>query len=136
MGNPRLPTAVKALRGTLQKARENGLEPKVVPIQVPAPPAHLTDLERQMWERLKPMVDSLGIMSEADLESFETLVRTRADYELVRLQDPTDFKSIREASKEVRSWLCEFGLTPASRAKVKQIAAPAGGDDLSEFFRN
>jgi phage terminase small subunit len=133
-GRPRIPTAIKALKGTLVKVRENSDEPRPRAVVVPAPPDTLSDLEKHFWSRLKAAVEPLNVFTPGDLEGFEAMVRVRARFETVANNPESDVKDFLALSKDVAAWLTKFGLTPQARAGLKELAPSSVTDDLDAFF--
>jgi sulfur relay (sulfurtransferase) DsrC/TusE family protein len=50
------------------------------------------------------------------------MVTSRADYEVARSAEEKNYKTLIALSKEVRSWMSVFGLTPSSRMLVSKLA--------------
>ena len=48
--------------------------------------------------------------------------------------DADDPKQVVAASKEARSWLREFGLTPSSRASVRMVAGKQAEQTVDDFL--
>ena len=65
------PTAVKALEGTLRNDRTNKSEP-VVPLvpELREPPEWVCKAGKEIWYRYAPMFSKLGVLTEADVETF------------------------------------------------------------------
>ena len=135
MPKPRTPTRLKVLKGTDRPDRVNKNEPKPKPI-APDPPPGLDRFGKQAWQRLAPMLERLGLLTEADAEMLWTFCDTwsvlrRAVRELQKL-NPTDDNyrrvavTVENARKDLRLLGAEFGLTPASRSKID---LPDQGDD-------
>ena len=129
MSNPRLPTAVKKLRGTMRADRENPAEPDVKAVYLPAPPEHLTAIEKMIWTRLAPCVDMLSVAGEPDVDGFEMMVRVRSRFEEVAQVADNDIKLFLALSKDVAAWYSKFGLTPQSRAMLRKLKS---GDKKAE----
>lgn len=130
----RKPTAMKKLSGTLRKHRANPNEP-TYPDLGADPPAFLDQTGRDEWNRLFPMLRDRGLLTAGDAAAFsaycgqysiwtaameavkrEGLVITLANGVLA--QNP-NLNIATKASKEMRAFLVEFGLTPASRSRVE-----------------
>jgi len=87
------------------------------------------------WRSLAPTLLRLGVLSEIDGTALAALVMTYGD--MVRAKRDLDengttfttekgyegprpaLKVYEAAKRELRFWLSEFGLTPASRTRVK-----------------
>ena len=133
-GANRLPPAIKELKGTVKKCRENANEPRLQSKRLPGPPKTLADDERAVWRKLKKQIDLLRVATEADETAFTILVdavvlhlRTKADPNAsVQQKD----RARDGASKELARW----GLNPVDRARVIQLATVRDDSDpLSEF---
>ena len=125
----RLPTAVKKLRGTSQPCRENRAEPRAAPAKVPPPPRDLSDAERGAWVALAAALEAAeGVFTLADLPAFIAAVRVMGAADEV----PANSDAGMKLRVQQRMWLTEFGLTPASRAKVH--AAGGEQDDAAGEF--
>lgn len=149
------PTALKLVAGNPGKRAINKKEPKARR-EIPSCPAHLNDVSKVAWGRLTVMLDRLGVLTEADamalerlcdcyseiLECREIIVRDGRTYTTTTTTGDTLIKGhpasgqLRAADSQFKSYLVEFGLTPAARSKVN--ATPTDGDDkedpLAEFF--
>jgi phage terminase small subunit len=113
-GRPSKPTALKVLEGNpgkrpLPKAEvkpEIGAEP---------PPWLTAPLARAEWERIAPRLLKLGLLTEIDGEAFGLMCGHLADAgEQMRMSRPVDPR----LTSEIRQFLSQFGMTPASRSKV------------------
>lgn len=145
-GRPRLPSAVKKMRGTYAKSRAapNELQFKVSALE---PPDYLDDVAAQEWRRLYPLLEEVKILTEPDLhqlgqycEAFSLCLSARAEYradgltvvsELTGTMKPHPMIAVAEkASRTMLAFAVEFGLTPASRSRVQgQPPKKSGADD-------
>lgn len=134
-GHNRKPTKLKIIQGTARPDRVPANEPKPRPI-APDPLPGLDRFGKQAWRRLAPMLDRLGLLTEADAEMLWALCQTwsqlrKAVRELNRLSpsDP-DYRriavTVENARKDLRLLGAEFGLSPASRSKID---LPDTGDE-------
>ena len=155
MPSPRpKPTALKLVEGNKGKRALNKTEPKPKRV-IPSCPAHLSDVGKVAWGRLSVLLDRMGVLTEADSAALERLCDCYSDILECRdliardgrtytndSQGGTLIKGnpavamLSDADKRFKSYLIEFGLTPAARSKVH--AAPDDEtnkkDPLSEFF--
>ena len=74
-GPAKTPTKVLAARGSW-RAKERQGEPEAT--GVADPPAWLTDAEREVWDRLLPRLESMGVVGEVDAEVLSVYVSTFA----------------------------------------------------------
>lgn len=121
-GRKPLPTAVKIAKGTERKSRINGDEPQY-PVSSLEPPGYLAGEALEFWsEHAKTLIDA-GTLRASDRHAFGLLCESYAAWRA----EPT-----RDTIAEYRRMLGEFGMTPASRTKVRVESKPQ--DSLSEFL--
>ena len=157
MPSPRpKPTALKLILGNAGKRKVNKAEPKPKR-EIPSCPAHMSDAGKVAWGRLSVLLDRMGVLTEADGAAFERLCDCYSDVLICReslIADGWTYKTtdnagntlikgnpaasqLRAADAQFKSYLVEFGLTPAARSKVH--ATPSEEikhDPLQEFFGN
>jgi hypothetical protein len=118
MGRRRTPTAVLVARGSFRKdpkrgrAREN--EP-VVETPLGAPPAHLTDVQRKLWDELAGIAP-VGVLTGLDRWAVEAAVVLMAAFR--ESPSSTKYQAVRQA-------LAALGMTPTDRSKVSVAPKPA-----------
>lgn len=145
-GRRPLPTAVKKLRGNPGKRKLNAAEPKPKLVEPPMP-ANLTGLAVDEWKAIVPLLMDLGVLSQVDGKALaaycETFAQWRRAMERVEelgilVEEPiivgvgenaevvgTKYKRnpaitiANDNLKLMKSFLVEFGLTPASRGRLK-----------------
>jgi P27 family predicted phage terminase small subunit len=136
------PTALKKLQGNPGKRPLNLQEPKPGKADIRVPRGKLPKDGQALWRVIAPVLDRLGVLTEADLPALEMLC---LHYSVTRLAwqslnddgltvesivETEDEKRItikknpaasifRENSLAFKSYLAEFGLTPASRVRLK-----------------
>ena len=146
-GRKRIPTKIKALKGTLQPCRTvNEPEPAVF---IPQAPGHLDKIALEEWERITVELHRLGLISEISraalaaycmtysrwvqaekiLQKSELTVKTKAGVEfkmtglIVKtmsgniIQNPLVGVANR-ALEIMHKYLTEFGMTPSSKSRV------------------
>ena len=149
MGAPRKPTQLKVLHGTNRKDRANPKEPK--PEQLTAdskPPEWLSSSGRAAWTDILPILLILNVLTVADPVAFAMLCDALAEYvdaravvgkagatywtegKSVMLRARPEVAIAADAWRRAKVMLTEFGLTPASRARVS--GQPAGEQDPLE----
>jgi P27 family predicted phage terminase small subunit len=148
------PTTLKLVAGNAGKRKINKKEPKPKRI-IPSCPAHLDDEGKIAWGRLTVLLDRMGVLTEADGAALERLCDCYADIlecrTLIR-RDGRTYKvltqtgeilikgnpavtQLRAADAQFKSYLIEFGLTPAARSKIHATPDDDEKEDpLSEFF--
>ena len=143
-GHNRKPSALKKIQGNPGKRRSNRREPKP-PAGVPEMPADLKGAARVEWIRIAPILDKMGVLTRADGSALAAYCKLHAlhlraeaaiaKYGIVFAKvDEVGVSTLKKnpavsifesTSRLIRSFLQEFGLTPASRSKV---AASEGRD--------
>lgn len=151
-GRPAKPTRLKVLEGTTRKDRANPAEPKPPPARArEAAPRWLRPTSRPWWNRLRPLLVQMQVLTGADPVALGLLCDALADYMSARAiveRKGRTYETEGEAGLMVRqrpevaiaadAWrraklmMTEFGLTPASRAKVS--AADVGPTDPLEAW--
>lgn len=143
------PTALKQLEGNPGKQKLNKGEPMPnVPATVPKPPKRLLPEARKEWKRLAPAMVALGLLTEVDTSAFAELCQNyayylAADAEILAMgtagpiqmqKAPSGYMqqhpllSLRKQYYETwRRGLADFGLTPASRARIALGDGGGGG---------
>lgn len=114
------------------------------------PPDHLTDVAKEEWRRLMPVLLSCGMMTMGDLVPFEVYCSTyarwrhaeaqlKADPQLHLLRTPNGHVQSnpwitisRHSAELMKSYLIEFGLTPAARARMGAAEPPAPNSGAPE----
>ena len=128
------PTKLRVMRGNPAKRPLPVGEPAPAQLeQVPEPPAILGAAAEREWRRLAPELMRLGLLTVADLGMFTAYCQTfgrwyEAEQELKQQALATPNKGgqvwlriSESASKEMRQYASEFGLTPASRTRLTGI---------------
>jgi P27 family predicted phage terminase small subunit len=147
------PTAIKLLEGNPGKRPLNTEEPKPT-TGIPEMPKELRPTARREWGRITLDLDALGVLSVVDGKALAMYCDAYADWEeaqrdcvrnglvietpvfnkngdlagYVKKENPS-FNVKCKAIKTMKAFLIEFGLTPASRAKLK-IEKPKPEDGL------
>lgn len=133
------PTKMKIIKGTLQNCRANKNE-ATPPPDLPAVPRGMTGAAKAEWLKMAPLLYDLGLLSTIDTTALEAYCRcyglwadamksvkkegaTVVSSKGYPIQNP-NLKTAMKCSKELQSWLTEFGMTPASRARVPAKAQP------------
>ena len=146
------PTALKKLQGNPGKRKLNEAEPKIAQAD-PVMPRDLSKPAAQEWRRIVPELRQMGVLStvdraalaaychayerwfdaEKDVRRYGRIVRepilhqgVRTGY--IRLKKNPAVTISETATKIMKAFLCEFGMTPSSRSRVR-IDKPAVGDE-------
>jgi P27 family predicted phage terminase small subunit len=142
------PTALKILRGNPGHRRINPNEPK--PKGGPmAPPSWLDGVGLTEWERVSPMLERLGLLTEIDgqalatycqtyarwreaedkIKEFGMVIKGRGGYPII-----SPFVAVaNRAMNQMKAFLIEFGMTPSARSRVSKPDDAAADDPFAEF---
>ncbi len=147
-GRKPLPRGVKALRGTLRGDRDRGVV--VEPLErLPRAPRLLSPEGRRYWRELGRRLVAQRVLTELDLPAFEALCDLLGHIEAIRGQllqlspreryaaprgapGPLLMRLYRQTWTEALRLAAEFGITPASRERVRPM--PPEDGDLAELF--
>jgi len=154
-GRRPIPSALKLVTGNPGKRPLNKKEPKPR-TKTPVCPVHLDPKGKAVWKKLCALLKRMGVLTEADGLALERLCDCYSDIlkcrELIE-RDGRTYTSIdqnsnqliknnpavnqlRAADAQFKSYLVEFGLTPAARSKVN-VDLPDGDkekDPAAEYF--
>ena len=150
VGRPAKPTALKLIEGNKGKRPLNKKEPKALRKQ-PTKPKHLTPFASEFWDRIVSLLEETGVLAGVDEVAIERVAeiysdiriaqqsirREGATYAAVTGSGETMIKGnpavqqLRAADQQLKGYLTEFGLTPASRSRI-EIAAPDGEEDKAD----
>ena len=140
------PTALKILEGNPGKRPLNENEPIPPKGNIKCPSWLLPEAKKE-WKRLAPSLEAMGVLTMADLKAFEgycqayarwreaeeflthhgSIFKTPSGY----VQQVPQVSIAQQNLKIMQSFCSEFGLTPATRARI--IAAGGGKEvDISD----
>jgi len=127
------PTHLKLLQGNPGKRPINPNEPKPK-VEIPPVPEHLTELAKAEWNRIVEVLARLGLLTTLDrsgLAAYCTVYArwVEAEEALKKsgpvVKAPSDYPMIspylvvaNRALEQMRAYMIEFGLTPASRSRI------------------
>lgn len=133
LGRKHLPTKLKILKGTQKVERINHNEPEPS-VSIPAAPKFLSKEARVEWDRITPILEDLGLISHLDLaaitmycqtwgriERYEKLVAEQTELCTSingHIQPSPEMGVLNRAYQTAYKLLSEFGMSPASRARV------------------
>lgn len=106
-------------------------------------PAYLSEIERAYWQQIVPQLLSLKVLTQIDgsalagcCMAYGEMIEARAEAKRFALAARTElpFATLREralsradrAAKRWKSFLIEFGMTPASRSRLSTSDPDAG----------
>jgi P27 family predicted phage terminase small subunit len=145
---------LKILHGS---QRVNEGEPKAERATID-PPSHLSAAAKTVWRKLAPVVDSMGILTEADAEQFGHLcelvcsrrrlakiistkgellketVLTSNGNPVVKLKPNPAMQPLRSVEKELRQLGGLFGLDPTSRSRINADASRR--DEFEDYLND
>ena len=152
MGRPKTPTVLKVVKGTQRKDRANPSEPKPkAATKDEAPPDWLSLAATPWWHRVRPLLLQMKVLTQADPVALGLLCDALAEYVAARdavvaggptyeveskfgltIRPRPEVAMAQDAWRRAKLMLTEFGLTPASRAKVSaEDVGPA--DPLAQW---
>lgn len=138
------PTPLKILHGSREPINES--EPRPTRAQ-PNPPTHLSKAAKLIWKSIAPVVDGMGLLTDADTEGLghycelvvmrrrlTKAIATKGELvkETVLTSDGTPVKKLkanpamsqlRAVERECRQLAGLFGLDPTSRTRIKVDAS-------------
>lgn len=141
------PTALKVLEGNPGQRPLNGREPEPVPGE-PVLPAHLDAKARRIWRQLVPQLLAMRVLTQADGEALATLATICAtERRLLKavkqkgdtfktgsgyVQQRPEWGLLTKLWQIKRTYLGEFGMSPASRSRIHQQGEET--DDLESLL--
>jgi len=150
MARPKKPTELKKRQGTYRSSRANKNEP-TPEILIPDPPDHLEGDSLKEWDRITPILYKNGLISELDTAELAAycccFARWREAERHIKENGLTEITSngniiqspyvgiANTAMKQMHQFLCQFGMTPASRASVIKETQEDPNNPLLEFLR-
>ena len=144
------PTATKRLEGNPGKRALNTSEPQFT-AKAPSCPRHLSDEARREWRRVsRELLDKnlLQVVDRAALAAYcQCWARwVEAEQKMAQpgfqMMEATDkgyqyvspwLGVANQSLKQMKAFLTEFGLTPASRTRI-QVPEQGPADDFDEFL--
>lgn len=150
-GRPPKPTALKALGGNPGKRKPNKSEPKPK-AKRPSCPKHLTGEAKKEWNRMSKQLYELGLLTEVDRAALAAYCQAwgrwveaeeemrKPDFRMITTTDSNYpvvspwLNIATNAMKQMKGFLTEFGMTPASRSRV-QAPTKEEDDPFEEFLK-
>ena len=147
-GRPRKPTRLKVIHGTDRPDRTPANEPQPDEVlELPNPPSIMPRAGKKMWKVLGEELMDKGLLTEVDLQTFEIccfnygLYRAAADSVFCMIDNPNkpgsrrrrklaeylegrnsqtmpEYSAMTKAFATFKSYLVEFGLSPAARSRI------------------
>lgn len=149
-GKPK-PTSLKILHGNPGKRPLNDREPEAKP-EIPEPPDHMTERQREIWNRFGREMKAAGVLTKLDAVAYEMLCRAyvasveaaekvaehgpvwmeKGDGKIPKFAYSPYWAVQNREEKKLLALLAEFGLTPSSRTRIKVDKEDKG--KLAEFL--
>jgi phage terminase small subunit len=117
-GQNRKPTAIKLLEGNPGKRPLPEREPTPT-VGTPRPPKWLRKEARGYWRAAVKSLQDMGVLTMVDGPALARLAEAEAACVDAQRNHPEDWKRIMELAKFHAQLMQQFGLTPASRGRVK-----------------
>lgn len=145
------PAAIHQLNGNprhFSQAELNGSANPLPELIDPEMPKGMSKAARREWKNIVPMLRKLRVLSNVDGKALAGYCESYALWECARnqyLKEGITFLSehgpkkhpavgvANDALKSMKTFLIEFGLTPASRTRLK-IERPKTEDDLADVL--
>ncbi len=146
-GRGKKPTNLKVLQGTYRADRDGDLKDQLqFPSYVPNAPDHLSKEGLVEWGRISTILYEAGLLTKIDRAALAAYCQSygrwvEAEYHLKDtglviqttngnvIQNPLVGIS-NQAMEHMRKFLTEFGMTPASRAKVPKPKGNGSEEEL------
>ena len=139
MGPRPKPVAILEATGAYKKNPQRRRDTPKPPPGKPRRPAHLTGYGKREWQRMSKMLAAMGLFESCDGRALELYCESYNDWRLAKDQvNKTGLAIVRkdangnkivlrnpfftvknQAADRCFKLLCEFGLTPSSRARVQ-----------------
>lgn len=135
-GRPRKPTALRELQGNPGKRPLPTHEPKPRR-ELPKPPTHLNTAARREWKRVSGELYEMGLLTVVDRAALAAYCVVYARWEEAEKKLAVDgyvvmtpngypvqsawLQISNKALQQMAKFQSEFGMTPASRAKVTAV---------------
>lgn len=145
-----IPTAINAIRGNPGKRSPRKDEPGL-PVSAPPCPEHLDAEARKNWERLAPLLMTMGVLTQVDgmalgelCSAYSTLAGAQNQLNKVGILYKDDggkirpnplLKVIAQQTAIVQSLMREFGLTPSSRTRIRTEPVVGAAKPTNKFAR-
>lgn len=147
------PTALKIVAGNPGKRAINKKEPKPKNLTGTSH-SKLSKHSQRLWESISPILLQMGVLSDADKFALERLCECYAEIQSLQDEINTNGRTfettstagdktikanpavamLADADRRFKSYLVEFGLTPASRSKVQVMTDDEKENPAGEFF--
>jgi len=163
-GRPRKPRQAKIIQGNFRKDRNPGNEPSPpVLLMAPKPPAGMNRWARRLWKELVLELMEQQLITSIDLATLELCCDAYGMYReakdaVFHPRDPITGKRIRRSLAQYlfgqnsqtipeltamkagwqlyKTYMAEFGLSPASRNRISVLEPKSGTDPMEELLED
>ena len=119
-GRPPIPTNLKVIRGTAQPCRMNENEPRPEKVADVVCPPELSAKEKKCWNSLAGDLKKAGILTTIDLNALMTYCKLWVIWQDQMSQKDVEITpNVDRVFKQLLSLWREFGMTPASRSRIR-----------------
>jgi len=145
-GQAPTPTSLRMLKGNPQHRPMNDQEPKIALGEV-QPTEDLDEIALRTWRRTVPILLSAGLATPADAEPLTAMCQKWSEWAQIQGRLITEgFVVMRKGipvrnplaqqadviTGQLKGYFCEFGMTPASRSRIK-VDAPKPKSKIESF---
>lgn len=149
-GRRAMPSNMHVLHGTHRSDRHGSGTPAVTIVN-PDPPAGLPEVAATEWRRIAPILSKYRLLSDLDITALEAYCRVYARWleaeaklnerDSLVFRTTTGYEAqsaylniVNMCLKQMQSLMAEFGMTPATRERLKAISAQPQQLDLFSDF--
>lgn len=131
------PAALKLLNGRTADTDSGGRKvapPAAFARSAPEAPDWMPDEARDEWDRIVPELTRLRLLKMVDRGTLTAYCLAWANYvDCAKLytEGRTGGRSMIDASRELRAWASQFGLTPSSEGNLHPPELPDGDDPFA-----
>ena len=147
------PTNLKVLEGNPGQRKLNDNEPKPQN-KAPDPPLWLDEVARAEWLKLAPVMERIGLLTEADEIIMANLCQEYSDilkYRKVLAEDGATYQHtnvkgeantvtrpeailLYKAQQMLKAYCVELGLTPSARSRIVLPGADESGNEMEQLL--
>ena len=130
MPNKRKPLALKVLHGTARKDRDGDQPEYEVTSEAQPTDPLFTPGAVSAWNQIVPLLESQRVLTQADRQALTDYCNHRGDIYAAWAEGKTPTAA---QFTQLRMQQTEFGMTPASRAKVAKGEPDKSANPFAEF---
>lgn len=131
MPNPRKPRALKVVAGTIKPSRDVKPDVEIPPVaEVPEAPDWLPNAHAiKEWNRLAPILVANKLLTDVGLGPLGNLCALHG--KMVQLWAAGE-APVASMVAQYRNLINDFGMTPVSQGKVKQVGEEPAGNKFAQ----